>query len=270
MDQPHPAAPGTDPSRHSYGSDPSQYGELYLPAGPRKPGTVVVIHGGFWRSRYAADLGAPLAADLAARGWTTWNLEYRRIGNGGGWPDTFADVAAGIDLLAELAGSGVQLDLDRVLAIGHSAGGHLATWAAGRPGLPAQAVGARPRVRLTGVIAQAAVLDLVRAANDNLGGDSLPRLLGGLPEEVPRNYLLASPREQLPLAVPVRCLHSREDDSVPFQQSVDYVQAAQAAGADASLIEVTGGHFGLIDPSSSAWRAILDLLPALLPALLPG
>lgn len=253
-----------DTDRHYYGKDESQYGELYLPTGPRRPGMVVVIHGGFWKARYAADLGAPLAADLAARGWCAWNLEYRRVGNGGGWPATLADVAAGIDLLAELDPDVAALDLDRVVAIGHSAGGQLAAWAAGRPGLPAEAPGAAPRVRLTGVISQAGVLDLIQGAADDLGAGAVPRLLGGLPGELPERYRLASPREQLPLAVPVRCLHARDDDTVPFSQSADYVRAAQAAGDDASLVEVTGGHFGLIDPAAPAWQAALDQLPGLL------
>jgi acetyl esterase/lipase len=250
---------------------------LYLPMTERRPGTVVVIHGGFWKARYAADWGAPLAADLAARGWAAWNLEYRRVGNGGGWPATLADVAAGIDLLADLGEqsglaeppalgkqSGGALDLRRVVAIGHSAGGQLATWAAGRPGLPAQAPGAAPRLQLTGVISQAGVLDLVQAAADDLGTGAVARFLGGLPDEVPETYRLASPRERLPLAVPVRCLHARDDDTVPFTQSADYVRAAQAAGADAVLVEVSGGHFGVIDPAAPAWQAALDLLPELL------
>ncbi|HEY0168503.1 MAG TPA: alpha/beta hydrolase [Jatrophihabitans sp.] len=245
--------------RRRYGSDESQYGQLHLPAGGRRPGTVIVIHGGFWKAQYGADLGAPLAADLAARGWAAWNLEYRRVGNGGGWPNTMADVAAGIDLLAELG-----LDLGRVVAIGHSAGGHLATWAAGRPKLPDTAVGGAPLVRLTGVIAQAGVLDLVQGAADGLGSMAVPALLGGMPDEVPERYRLASPRHQLPLGVPVRCVHSPDDDTVPFSQSADYVQTARAAGDDASLIEVTGGHFGVIDPASAAWQAILGLLPDLL------
>jgi acetyl esterase/lipase len=252
-------------SRHNYGADESQYGELYLPTGPRRPGTVVVLHGGFWKARYGADLGAPLAADLAARGWAAWNLEYRRVGNGGGWPNTLADVAAGIDLLADLARDGrLRLDLDRVVAIGHSAGGQLAAWAAGRPGLPAGAVGAAPRVRVAGVIAQAGVLDLVQGALDGLGTHAVTHFLGGTPEEVPERYALASPRQQLPLAVPVRCLHAHDDDTVPFSQSVEYVHAARAGGADAVLVEVPAGHFGVIDPASPAWQAALDLLPQLL------
>ncbi|MDQ1741073.1 MAG: hypothetical protein QOE53_2725 [Pseudonocardiales bacterium] len=252
-------------SRHHYGSDASQYGELYLPPAERRAGVVVVLHGGFWRARYAADLGAPLAADLATRGWVAWNLEYRRVGNGGGWPATLADIAAGIDLLADLDSPGGQgMDLSRVVTIGHSAGGQLAIWAAARPRLPRGAVGSEPQVRVTGVIAQAAVLDLSQGAADGLGVTAVADFLGGQPHEVPDCYRLASPHQHLPLAVPVRCLHARDDDTVPFSQSVDYVRAARAAGDDASLVEVTGGHFGVIDPAAPAWQAALDLLPGLL------
>src|ERR1700677_1310495 len=118
-----------------YGAEPEQFGELWLPAAPAT-GTVVVVHGGFWRARYDLSLGRPLAADLAARGYAAWNLEYRRSGGGGGWPTTFEDVAAGIDLLAAL-----PVETSRVVAVGHSAGGHLGVWAAGRAGLPAGAPG---------------------------------------------------------------------------------------------------------------------------------
>src|SRR5499427_8031420 len=118
------------PASYRYGPDPAQHGELWLPADP-VAGTIVIIHGGFWRARYDLSLGRPLAADLAARGYTAWNLEYRRALAGGGWPGTFEDVAAGIDLLAALAA-----DTRQVIAVGHSAGGHLAAWAAGRAKLP--------------------------------------------------------------------------------------------------------------------------------------
>jgi len=127
---------GKAPVIHRYGAEPAQFGELWLPDGA-PAGTVVVIHGGFWRARYDLSLGRPLAADLAARGYAAWNLEYRRALAGGGWPATFEDVAAGIDLLATL-----PVDSSRVVAVGHSAGGHLAAWAAGRAKLPPGAPGA--------------------------------------------------------------------------------------------------------------------------------
>src|SRR5690349_23731746 len=114
--------PGAAPVIHRYGAGPAQFGELWRPDGPAA-GTVVVLHGGFWRARYDLSLGRPLAADLAGRGYVVWNLEYRRVGRGGGWPATLADVAAGIDRLADL-----DVDVSAVVTVGHSAGGHLAVW----------------------------------------------------------------------------------------------------------------------------------------------
>lgn len=240
---PRSAAP--EPDRHSYGSDPSQWGELYRPSGTSY-GTVVVIHGGFWRSEYGADLGAPLAQDLAARGWTAWNIEYRRVGDGGGWPTTVDDVSAAIDLLSTL-----RVDLTTLVALGHSAGGQLAAWAAHRT---------RPKARITGVISQAGVLDLTTAANRQVGGTAVPDLLGGTPAQVPDRYQDASPQQHIPLSVPVRCIHARADANVPYDQSADYVAAARAKGADAALTTVPGDHFTLIDPSTPAWQAALQAL----------
>ncbi|MDP9092380.1 MAG: alpha/beta hydrolase [Actinomycetota bacterium] len=245
--------------RSAYGAHPSQFGELHLPSSDRRPGTVIVIHGGFWRSMYDLSLGTPLAADLSGRGYATWNLEYRRVGGGGGWPATFDDVAAGIDHLATLA-----VDVSHVVAIGHSAGGHLATWAAGRSALPAGAPGAGPRVAVTGVASQAGVLDLATAADQRVGGSAVTNLLGATPAEDPERYRLADPIRQLPIAAPVLCLHSRRDDTVPMAQSTAYVAAARNAGVTASLIETTGDHYTMIDPRSADWRALLDALPALL------
>ena len=141
--------------RHNYGTGPDQYGELFLPPGERRPGVVVVIHGGFWRAIYDASLGRPLASSLAERGRVAWNIEYRRVGNGGGWSTTFQDVADAIDHLGAL-----DVDPSPVVAVGHSAGGHLATWAAGRTCLPASSPGSSPRVPVTAVVSQAGVLDL--------------------------------------------------------------------------------------------------------------
>lgn len=249
-------APGTSPERWAYGDDPSQWCDLYRPAGATR-GTVVVIHGGFWRAAYGADLGAPLAADLAARGWTAWNVEYRRVGNGGGWPTTFTDVAAAIDLLSAVGdrlGADV-IDLDRVVTLGHSAGGHLAVWAAGRPHLDADVPGAEPVVTVTGAISQAGVLDLVDGAH--LGAGAVVELLGGTPDEVPERYAAADPIGRLPLGVAVRCVHGRADTIVPLRQSVRYVEAARVAGDDATLVEVDGDHMAMIDVGSQAWPAIV-------------
>jgi acetyl esterase/lipase len=253
------------PARIAYGADPSQFGELSRPAPGRSHGTVVIVHGGFWRAQYGLDLGRPLAADLAGRGYTCWNLEYRRVGNGGGWPATFDDVAAGIDHLAQL-----DVDTAAVVAVGHSAGGQLAVWAAGRDRLPAAAPGAAPAVTLTGAVAQAGVLDLAVAATTGVGSGAPVDLLGGVPTQVPERYRLANPIARVPIAAPVLCVHARADADVPYAQSTAYAAAAVEAGGRAALHEVAGDHFTLIDPTSKAWAVVRDALPELLAGRLPA
>ncbi|MCR6033241.1 prolyl oligopeptidase family serine peptidase [Nocardioides sp. zg-579] len=237
--------------RIEYGDDPAQLGELHLPAGDPR-GVVVVVHGGFWRAQYDLSLGTPLAVDLARRGWAAWNIEYRRVGAGGGAPETFDDVAAAIDALR-----GTDLDLSTVVAVGHSAGGHLAAWAASRTRDERWAGG----VELTGVVSQAGVLDLRRAVREGVGETAVPDLLGvSAPAAVEAAY---DPQQQLPLDVPLWCVHGREDDIVPINQSEEYVAAATAAGATAELVAVEGDHFVVIDPAGEAWTrtvAILDTL----------
>lgn len=235
----------------SYGTDPQQFAELSRPSGSSK-GVVVVIHGGFWLADYDLSLGRPLAASLVAAGWTAYNVEYRRVGNGGGWPRTFDDIAAAIDALADIE----RLDTSQVITLGHSAGGHLAVWAASRVRLPT-GVGADPRVPVTAAVSQAGVLDFTSATADQLGGGAVQRFMGGT---VDRRYAVADPTEQIPLAVPVRCIHGTSDDVVPLSQSTDYVERASALGADATVTEVDGDHFVLIDPSSSAWSTTLQIL----------
>ena len=236
----------------TYGDDPSQHGTLYRPDGDSH-GVVVVIHGGFWKAEYDASLGEPLAADLAARGWTAWNLEYRRVGNGGGVPETLDDVAAGIDRLADVDG----LELSTVVTLGHSAGGHLAAWAAARGRYPAW----RPqRVPVTAVVSQAGVVDLTAAFREHLGGGAVRAFVGGPPGPA---YDEVDPMRQVPLDVPLWCVHARDDDVVPLSQSEDYVRAAVAAGARAELVTVDGDHFTVIDTGSEAWQRTLAILDAL-------
>ncbi len=244
--------------RIDYGAGRDQLGELTLPAGGEPVPVVVVVHGGFWRAQRGLELGRPLAADLAARGVAAWNVEYGRTGpdGTGGWPTTLTDVAAAVDALAGpvAAAAPGRLDLDRVSAVGHSAGGHLVAWAASRHLLPAGAPGADPAVRLSRVVCQAGVLDLVAADHEGLGDGATAALLGGASAEVPERYSLASPLALLPTGVPVTCVHGDADENVPLSQSRAYVAAAVAAGDDATLDVVPGAdHFTLIDPASDAW-----------------
>ncbi len=260
--------------KYQYGEDPSQWGELFLPEVAAPKGVVVVIHGGYWRSQYGAELGEPLAKDLAAHGMAAWNLEYRRAGNGGGWPNTFADVLAGIDKLGELADEH-GLGLDRVVALGHSAGGHLAVWAAGRSRLAGLGAPDADRqllrrgdddgaVQLTGVVSQSGVLNLAAAERLNLSNGAVSNFLGGSSEKYPKRHKFADPMSAVPLGVPVYAVHGTEDDTVPVSQSETYAGAAKAAGAPVQLLKVPGDHFALIDPKAPAYRKCRELVQQLL------
>jgi acetyl esterase/lipase len=229
----------------TYGDDPEQKAELYRPAA-RSHGMVVVLHGGFWRAIHDFSLGRPLAESLARHGWTAVNLEYRRVGNGGGFPETLDDVAAGIDRLADVD----DLDTSWVVTLGHSAGGHLAVWAAGRRS---------PRVKVTAAVSQAGVLDLRAAIDQRLGAGAVEDFLGEHADRLD----LADPMARIPLDVPVWCLHGRDDDQVPLEQSRAYVERARAAGARAALVTVEGDHFAHIDVTTSAWVRTLEVLDEL-------
>ena len=244
-----------------YGAHRQQLAELHLPAGRGPHPVAVVLHGGYWRAGRARRYMRPLCALLARDGWAAWNVEYRRVGRlqGGGWPATFADVAAGIDALT---GLDAPLDLDRVAAVGHSAGGHLALWAAARPGLPPGTPGADPVVRLGAVAALAAVSDLEAAPSLYEPGGSVYELMGTEPGQAPDDrYALANPRRRLPLGVPILLVHGVQDETVPVRRSRDFAQAAEDAGDEVTLIEPEGlGHRGVVDPRRPVPEIVLDWL----------
>lgn len=262
--------------RFAYGSDPSQHADLYLPAGTRRPGTVVLVHGGFWRARFGLEVIEDVARDLTGRGWVVWNVEYRRVGNGGGWPETLLDVAAAVDHLAVVSVE-VPLDLTRVVAVGHSAGGHLAAWAAGRhtagrdpsgklgwgEDLDGAVPGRDPVVEITGVISLAGVLDLATAAAEGIGNDAARSFMGGDRTRRPARYAATDPLAQVPIEAPVVAVHARGDFNVPFEQSVAYVERARAAGQEATLVEVEGDHFTVVDVASQAWPEVIEALAGL-------
>jgi acetyl esterase/lipase len=249
------------PREVRYGAHPDQFLELSLPAGEDPAPVAVVLHGGFWRAAYGVELARPLAADLAARGWAAVAVEYRRVGSGGGWPATLHDVAAALDALPGVPAAG-RLDLADVTVNGHSAGGHLAAWAAGRGRLPADAPGAGPRVRVTAAVLQAGVLDLQRAAEQRLGRGAVQEFLGGGPAAVPGRYAAADPVRLLPTGARVLCVHGAADTTVPVDQSERYAAAASAAGDRVEVCVVPGDHMAVIDVSGEAWGRTVDWLTA--------
>jgi acetyl esterase/lipase len=248
-----------DPRVHAYGPAPDQFLELTLPDGPDPAPVAVVLHGGFWRAAYGVDLARPLAADLAAAGFAAVAVEYRRVGTGGGWPATLEDVARAVDSLPDLPDAG-RLDLADVTVVGHSAGGHLAAWLAGRDRLPAGSPGTPPRVRVTAAVLQAGVLDLRRAVDQRLGNGAVEDFLGGGPGAHPDRYAAADPVRLLPTGVPVLCVHAAADDVVPLQQSRRYAEAASRVGDRVEVRVVPGDHMTVIDPASEAWAAVRDWL----------
>jgi acetyl esterase/lipase len=254
------------PHVHAYGAHPDQFLELSVPAAgvETEPGTrpvVVLLHGGFWRAAYGIDLARPLAADLAAHGFAAVAVEYRRVGAGGGWPETVLDVAAAVDSLAPLEET-AGLDLADVTVVGHSAGGHLAAWAAGRARLPAGAPGARPKIEVTAAVLQAGVLDLVRADEQRLGDGAVRAFLGAGPAEAPDRYAAADPMRLLPTGADLLCVHGAADDVVPPEQSERYAARARAAGDLVDVRIVPGDHMVLIDPAAEPWRLVRDWLRA--------
>jgi acetyl esterase/lipase len=233
--------------RHRYGSHFHQFGDLLVPDRPGPFPVAVVLHGGFWRERFSLDLMEDHARDLSRRGFAAWNVEYRRVGevSGGGYPVTLEDVAAAIDALA---GVDAPLDLDRVVAIGHSAGGQLALWAAGRDA---------PAVRLAGVVSQAGVHDLREADRLGLGEGATAEFMGGHADERPDAYADASPIERLPLGVPALLVHGEADERVPAGLSSSYAEAARTADDEVELSLRPGDdHFVHLDVSGGAWEDV--------------
>lgn len=240
-----------------YGTDPLQFGELYIPTGSGPHPTVVLIHGGFWRAAYDLTLMTGLAKNLARQGIAAWNIEYRRVGNpGGGWPGTLLDVAQATDYLQTIATS-YQLDIRQVVAVGHSAGGHLALWLAARSKIPPQSIlaGTATPLRLAGAISLAGVVDLEQSWRLNLGRGAANELLDGGFDEVPERYAGASPAALLPIGIPQVLIHGTEDDRVPLIVSQDYAKKALALRDPVTLIALPGAdHFVVIDPTSAAWH----------------
>jgi acetyl esterase/lipase len=246
------------PTRHRYGDDRGQTGDLWLPTrtGSGRVPVVVLFHGGYWRSIYTKAVMNRLARAVAARGWAAWNVEYRRLGvlgGGGGWPTTLTDAGAAVDHVARLP----EVDPDRVVTCGHSAGGLLALWAASRRASAPDVPGSTAQVEPRAAVSLAGVVDLGRGAELSLGGGAVARFMGGPYEEHPERYRACSPAALLPLGIPQVLVHGSLDTVVPPSMSADYQRAAGAAGDDARYEPIEGlGHRQLIDPASAAWPVL--------------
>jgi acetyl esterase/lipase len=252
-----------------YGDADAQIADLRLPSPHGGDGDaseppcplVIFLHGGFWRAEFDRTHAGPLAEALASSGFVVCTPEYRRTGQpDGGWPETFDDVAAAVDRLPDIAvaATGGLADSGRVLLAGHSAGGHLALWAAGRARLPAAERWSLSQPPAIGVVSLAGVCDLAACFRLHLGGGAAGDLMGGGPESFPARYLSADPMHLLPTRITARLVHGIADDRVPAEQSRSYAARALAAGDDVACDLLSGcGHFDVIDPLSAAWPAVL-------------
>jgi acetyl esterase/lipase len=249
--------------RIRFGAADHAFGDLRLPDGPGPHPVAVLVHGGCWLSFASLRHFDSFAAALADRGLATWNVNYRKVDEpGGGWPGTFHDVAAGVDHVRELA-AGHDLDLSRVVVIGHSAGGHLATWAAGRSRMAdSSPLHSDDPVAVAGVVNIAGPPDLEALLphdEEACGAKVIEPLVGGLPDEVPAQYGAASPVRLLPLGVPQLHLVGGEDPLRPFVEA--FAARAETAGDDVVLEIVAGaGHHDLIAPWSAWWSTVPDLI----------
>ena len=249
----------------SYGPDSVQFGELRLPSGAGPFPTAIVIHGGCWMVS-VADVGhtAPLSDALRNEGIATWNIEYSRIGHPrGGWPGTFEDVALGVDHLREISDD-YNLDIERVVIIGHSAGAHLALWAAARNKIASESpIYRESPLPIRGVVALAAPVDLeknIDLANQLCTDSLMIKLVGGLPEEVPENYDNVSPLRLLPIGVPQRLIIGEND--VPMAV---YTDSALVLNEDLKLDTVLHArHHEPAAPGSIAWLKVRAAIKSLL------
>jgi acetyl esterase/lipase len=278
--------------RIAYGSDPLQFGDLRMPdshpsktsqtatpshektaragdpggGAPNKFPVAIVIHGGCWSAEYDLGYMGNASAALTRAGIATWTIEYRRVGDtGGGWPGTFQDVAKAADYVRELAKQ-YPLDLKRVVAVGHSAGGHLALWLAARHKLPATSeLYASKPIALRGVVSLAGIADLAQAGAENVCGDMAYQLMGGKPDTLASRYQQGSPSESLPLGVEQVLVHGESDKLVPHKLSVEYESRARKSGDDVKLVSIPGaGHFELVVPTANAWQQVEDSIVGIL------
>jgi acetyl esterase/lipase len=260
------AAPG---QKVAYGTAPQQFGELWLPKTHGPHPLIVMIHGGCWRADIpGVELQYPLTEALVAHGWAVWNLEYRRIGHEGGtYPGTFQDIATGVDAVRGLAKAN-HLDLSRVVFMGHSAGGHLAAWAAGRARLPQTSpLWAKDPLLPRTVVTLAGINDLEAFHDhgpDACGGPTIVEQLVDFKSRGAAAYADTSPLRLLPLDHGQMVVSGELDPIVPMKFGEAYASASMKAGDPVQVLNSPGaGHFELIDPRSSAWTTLFPLIDAL-------
>ncbi|MBC3540888.1 alpha/beta hydrolase family protein [Rufibacter sediminis] len=257
-------------TRIAYGPDSLQFGELRVPSGKGPFPVVVVIHGGCWLNQFNYQYMNHLSAALTQQGYATWNIEFRRVGDvGGGYPGTFLDVARAVDYVRDLARN-YPVSGKEVMVMGHSAGGHLALWAAGRKEVPKTSpLYTKNPLKVKGVVSLAGIPDLATYSTQKGScNTAVEKLLGGSPTAVPERYAAATPSSRLTLKVPVRMVQGARDPIVPVSQALNFVQQAAGQKNKAKVVLLPdAGHFDLVAPTSPVWPTIVETVQEMLKKL---
>ena len=247
--------------RLSYGKHPEQFSELYLPKTNNQHPTIILLHGGCWQAQHSLAQLGQLSKALVSLGFAVWNLEFRRLGNGGGFPTIFSDVALGTDYLKTIAAK-YSLDLNKLTAIGHSAGGHLALWLAGRHHLPANnKLYSKSALKLERVISLAGIPDLIEGAKQDICRGACQELVGASPNEKPERYQIASPHFLLPFNIPHWHLVGEHDPIVPVSYLEPFIQKARRQDNKVHFKIIPDvGHFEMVMPDTTCWKSIKEAL----------
>ncbi len=260
------ARPRPQPTRTvAYGSDPLQYAQLWLPEGPGPYPVVVLIHGGCWTTSIADLTYFNYAAeDLRQRGLAVWSVEYRGVDKpGGGYPGTFQDVSSALQRLVQEAPA-ANLSLAHLVVAGHSAGGHLALWAAGQHKIAADSVLHTDHpVPIAAVVDIAGIPNLKTDTNTACGAEVIGQLTGAPTVARPDVYADTSPAALLPLGVRQVVIHGVDDITVAPAIGEAYAATASAAGDSVLVVLTPGDHVDEVAPGEPAWAEVADTIVAL-------
>lgn len=248
---PYPVAGNGDPSQN--------WGDLYLPAGVHKAGSVplvVLIHGGAWHRSIGAGDFSYFAQDLVGRGVAVYNIEYRRVGSGGGWPTTFTDVASALGHVPDIVDQTPELS-GKTEVVGHSAGAQLATWAGSQVAHPEHQLGKYASFKPDRIVALSGPLDMTNAAN--FSDLDMVNAVGGTPLTAASRYEDVDPIQNIAPGIPVVAVHGTADTTVSWQNSQRYIQALLQAGGNGRLDLLYGDtHGSLITSGTAHYQQVLE------------
>jgi acetyl esterase/lipase len=245
-----------------YGPKPMHAINIRIPEGKGPHPTLLVIHGGSWKSAYYFKQTEYICEDFTKIGIATCNIEYSRVGHvNGGWPGTFKDLVCAVNTINELANEW-NLDTENIVLLGHSSGAHLAFWLAAVNKLSSPELkDTKISMKFSAVVSLTGVLDLEDAWNNNILRKEIANLLNGTSNELPELYKVTSPAELFPLDCKQVLMHGTRDRLLPYYLSENYYNKAKSFSEDVSLFPIVGcAHFKMIDPTSKYWPEIRNIV----------